>query len=62
MSIFSAPFDEHLGHFFSLNVRIISRPSSHIYTSDRGFLEILHGEPVVSTIPEELAKELRKVF
>jgi galactose-1-phosphate uridylyltransferase len=62
MSIFSAPFDEHLGHFFSLNVKIISRPSSHIYTSDRGFFEILHGEPVVSTIPEELAKELRKVF
>lgn len=60
MSIFSAPLDEHLGHFFSLNVRIVSRPSSS--TSDRGFFEILHREPVVSTSPEELAEELRKLF
>jgi galactose-1-phosphate uridylyltransferase len=59
MTIFSAPLDEHLGHFFSMNVKIISRPSEKIYTSDRGFCEILHKEPIISTIPEELAKELK---
>ena len=62
LAIFSAPFDEHLGHFFSLNIRIISRPSGKIYTSDRGFSEILHEEPIISTIPEELANDLRKFF
>jgi len=62
MTIFSAPLDEHLGHFFSLNVKIISRPSDKVYTSDRGFCEIIHKEPVISTIPEDLAKDLKKMF
>jgi galactose-1-phosphate uridylyltransferase len=62
LAIFSAPFDEHLGHFFSLNVRIASRPSGRIFTNDRGFSEILHEEPIISTIPEELANDLRKFF
>jgi len=62
LAIYSAPFNEHLGHFFSLNVRIVSRPSGKAYTSDRGFSEILHEEPIISTIPEDLAKDLRKFF
>ena len=62
MTVFSAPLDDRLGNFFSLNVKIISRPSDKAYTSDRAFCEIIHREPVISGIPEELAKDLRKVF
>jgi galactose-1-phosphate uridylyltransferase len=61
MTIFSAPLNEHLGHFFSLNVKIISRPMLG-ENYDRGFSEILHKEPIIVTIPEDLAKDLRKKF
>jgi len=63
MVIFSAPLNEHLGHFFSLNLKVISRPMlSEYYTTDRGYSEILHKEPVITVIPEDLARELKKKF
>ena len=63
MVMFSAPLDEHLGHFFSLNIKIVSRPRlSEYYTTDRGYSEILHKEPVITVIPEDLARDLRKKF
>jgi len=61
MTIFSAPLNEHLGHFFSLNVKIISRPMLN-ESYDRGFSEVLHKEPIIVTIPEDLARDLRKKF
>ena len=63
MSIFSAPLDEKLGDFFSLYIKIVSRPKIREYhTTDRGFSEILHREPIITVIPEDLARELRKKF
>ncbi len=62
MSIFSSPLGGE-NKFFTLHVRIISRPAlQEFYTADRGFLEVLHKEPVVSAIPEELAKSMRKLI
>jgi len=63
MSISSAPLNEHLGHFFSLNLKIVSRPKmNEYYTMDRGFCEVLHKEPIITVFPEELASRLRKKF
>ncbi len=63
MVIYSAPLNEHLGHFFSLNLSIITRPKmSEYYTTDRAYCEILHKEPIITTIPEDLASKLRKKF
>jgi len=59
MAIFSAPLDER-NKFFTLHARIVSRPAlMQFNSSDRGFLEVLHKEAVISTIPEDLAKNMR---
>jgi len=63
MVIYSAPLNEHLGHFFSLNLSIITRSKmNQYYTTDRAYCEILHKEPVITVIPEDLASRLRKKF
>ncbi len=47
----------------NLAMRMVSRPSPReFYTSDVGFLEGLHFERVVETIPEDVAAALRKFF
>lgn len=62
LSSFSAPRGERL-EFYSLNFRLIARPPlGQLYTSDSGFMERLHLEPVVDTLPERLAEELRSHF
>jgi len=46
-----------------LNIKIVSRPRlGEYYTTDRGYSEILHKEPVITVIPEDLARDLRKKF
>lgn len=46
---------------FTLHARIGTRPEMKPnYSSDKGFMEVLHQETVVSTIPEDVAKEIRK--
>lgn len=63
MATFSGPCDEDLSDFYLLNARLISRPApAPFYASDTGFMERLHHEPVVETIPETLAENLRKFF
>ena len=63
MTINSAPLDENLGEFFYLNIRIVSRSLMvENYTTDRGFMEVLHNESIISTIPEDVAKGLRDYF
>lgn len=48
---------------FCLNVRLVSRPTPHrYYTSDAGFMEILHHERVAEHLPEKLARDIRKFF
>jgi len=47
--------------YYSLNVKLISRPSPNIfYTCDAGFMERLHDEMVIETRPEKTAEELKK--
>jgi UDPglucose--hexose-1-phosphate uridylyltransferase len=63
MATFSAPCDDDLSDFFLLNFRLISRPHpTSLYVSDNGFMERLHHEPIVETIPEDLSKELKRSF
>ncbi|MBS7609533.1 hypothetical protein KEJ36_02190 [Candidatus Bathyarchaeota archaeon] len=48
---------------FSLIFKILSRPEPRpFYVSDAGFMERFHGEAVVDTKPEDLAKELKAFF
>jgi galactose-1-phosphate uridylyltransferase len=55
MVVFSAPLKENSDEFFSLNLKIISRSP----TSTWAFSEIIHREPIISTLPEDVAKDLR---
>ncbi len=49
--------------FFTPQIRIIMRPEPKIvYTSDRAFMEVYHKEPVISFLPEEVAKEWRNIL
>ncbi len=49
--------------FFSPQIRIIMRPEPKLpYTCDRAFMEVYHREPVISFLPEDVAKEWKKVF
>ena len=60
MTTFSGPCDEDLSDFYLLNVKLISRPDlTPFYTSDNGFMEKFHQEPVIETMPEGLAEKLR---
>lgn len=48
---------------FCLNAKIITRPNMQkYYTADTGFMETLHQERIVETLPESLAAELKKLF
>ena len=63
MATLSGPCEEDLSEFYFLNARLISRPNpTPFYTSDNGFMEKFHGEPIIETMPEILAENLRKYF
>jgi len=59
LSILSGPIGENISDFFTLHVTIIPRPNLFPYASDMGFMEILHQEPVIDVLPEDVAKSLR---
>lgn len=59
MTIFSAPLSEK-SRSFALHARIGTRPAmQNNYTADKGFMEVFHQETVVSTIPEDVAKDVK---
>lgn len=63
MTTFSGPCDEDLSEYYLLNTKLVSRPSPRqFYTSDDGFMEKLHHESVIETMPETLAEKLREQF
>ncbi len=63
MAIIASPLNENISHFFNMHVVIISRPETkELYTADRGFMEVLHREAVVSYIPEDFAQKMKKVI
>lgn len=63
LTSFSGPEDGGSRGYHRLSLRLISRPPLRpLYTSDSGFMERFQYEPVVETMPEELAVRLRKVF
>ena len=63
MTTFSGPCDEDLSEYYFLSAKLVSRPSPrHLYTSDDGFMEKLHHETVIETMPETLAEKLRESF
>lgn len=63
MALIASPLNENLSHFFNMHVAIISRPETkELYTADRGFMEVLHRESVVSYIPEDFAQNMKKVI
>lgn len=63
MALFSGPCNEDLSEFYLLNARMVSRPDpAPFYTSDVGFMEKFHGEPVIEKMPEDMAKSLVKIF
>jgi UDPglucose--hexose-1-phosphate uridylyltransferase len=48
---------------FCLNAKIITRPNAQKYfTADSGFMEALHKERIVETLPESLAEDFRRYF
>ncbi len=62
LTTYSAPFDDKREDFFT-HAKIISRPPPlRDYTSDSGFMEVLHMERVVENMPERLAENLRLFF
>lgn len=63
MGIVSGPLDGSAGEYYALNLRIISRPSPEPhYTSDCGFMERIHLESIVESMPEAIAERLRGAF
>lgn len=63
MNIYSGPLKKDITEYFLINLRIISRPNlRNMYTSDKGFMEILQEEPIISSLPEEISKKLRVFF
>ncbi|HKZ45321.1 MAG TPA: hypothetical protein VJ343_01305 [archaeon] len=60
LTIYSGPADKDISDYFLLNLKLISRPVlAQYYVSDIGFMEYMHQEPVVETLPENVAKSLR---
>jgi len=60
MVIFSGPINIDISNYFVVNLKIISRPAlTHRYNSDIGFMELLHQESVVETLPEDVTKTLK---
>ena len=63
MSIYSSPLDGSMSKYFLINLRLISRPNLKIlYTADKGFMEVLFNETIVSTVPEQVAEDLKRYF
>ena len=62
MTTFSGPINQKL-EYYRLNVKIISRPNfKPYYTCDCGFMERFHGEVVIETKPEDVAKKIKEKF
>ena len=58
---YSGPSDEDMHESFWLNMRLIARPyPTPFYVGDDGFMEKLHLEPVIETMPEDLARRLKQ--
>jgi galactose-1-phosphate uridylyltransferase len=63
LTSFSGPEGGGSRKYHRLSFRLISRPPLRpLYTSDSGFMERFQYEPVVETLPEELAGRLRRFF
>jgi galactose-1-phosphate uridylyltransferase len=63
ISTFSGPCNEDCSRFYLFNLKFVSRPiPTPFYTNDDGFMEKLHQEPIVDTLPEDLANELKRFF
>lgn len=63
MNVYSGPLKKEITEYFLINLRIISRPNlRNMYTSDKGFMEILQEEPIISSVPEETSKKLEAFF
>lgn len=59
LSLYSGPLDAET-RGFRVHSRMISRPDvKSVYTADTGFMERLHDEIVVETMPEEVASRMR---
>jgi len=59
MSVYSAPIGLEC-KYFRIHIRIISRSKpTALYTNDRGFMEVLQNEPVVTSLPETITRILR---
>jgi len=62
LTTYSAPFGA-VAPGYCLHLRLVSRPQPlRYYTSDVGFMEGLHFERVVETLPEDVASAMRKLF
>jgi galactose-1-phosphate uridylyltransferase len=62
LTTYSAPVGEEREDFW-LSAKIISRPTpQRYYTADAGFMEVLHRERIVESMPEKVAEALRKEF
>ncbi len=62
IGINSGPFNKDL-NYYALNIKLISRPQLQpFYTSDRGFMEILHREIIVESSPERLTQKIKPFF
>ena len=63
MSIYSGPLDRNISDYFLVNLKIISRPNLKVlYTADKGFMEVLHNEAIILTLPEKVAEDLKRNF
>jgi len=60
MSTFSGPMGKDISKHFLTNLKIISRPNlSYNYVSDIGFMELVHQESIIETLPENVSKDLK---
>lgn len=63
MSLHSGPINRSISDYFSIIIKIISRPLlKAFYTNDKGFMEVILDEPVISSLPEKTATSLKKYF
>jgi galactose-1-phosphate uridylyltransferase len=63
MSFHSGPMDRSISDYFSIIIKIISRPILRaFYTNDKGFMEVILDEPVMSSLPEKTAASLKNYF
>lgn len=60
---YSGPSDQNMREYYWLNMKLIARPYPiPFYIGDDGFMEKLHFEPVIETMPEDLARRLKDHF